>query len=299
MDHAHPLVCISTRKLATETRHDCVLDALVKVARDLGVPVQREYRSWINGKAQRRLRPDLLFDGAGLSILSDVAMTTPTTATAMKNGSTTTPLTAASLMETYKHNKYDKLAAEQRLKLVPFVLESYGGWGKAAHELIKQLAQVGVALTGGGTLTEREAITTAIRTLSIALVQGNARTISFSNQLSRARKVPVVHLEQQPNPLPPASAAHSRPPALPLPLNAHSLSSNAMKQPATQPVAAQSQRLLTGRSGLADGPMSCVSNHRTCPSLYMCSISSRLSRRPAISLSDCIAPDRLIYFLML
>ena len=108
MDHAHPLVCISTRKLATETRHDCVLDALVKVARDLGVPVQREYRSWINGKAQRRLRPDLLFDGAGLSILSDVAITTPTTATAMKNGSTTTPLTAASLMETYKHNKYDQ-----------------------------------------------------------------------------------------------------------------------------------------------------------------------------------------------
>jgi hypothetical protein len=200
LSHTHALTCLSTRKLCTESRHDCVLDAVCKVSAELGVPVQREYRAWVGGKKQPRHRPDLLFDGASMSLLSDVAITTPTAPSLLLKGTATTSLLAATLRENDKRAKYAHIARERDLTLTPFVLESYGGWGKGARTVLRKLVSAGIGFSGGGVLTEADAITHARRTVAVALVQGNARLVATALRLARNRS---AHRS--------SAASHSRP----------------------------------------------------------------------------------------
>jgi hypothetical protein len=137
-----------------------------------------------------------------MSLLSDVAITTPTAPSLLLKGTATTSLLAATLRENDKRAKYASIARERDLTLTPFVLESYGGgWGKGARTVLRKLVSVGIGFSGGGVLTEADAITHARRTVAVALVQGNARLVATALRLARNRS--ARHS--------PAAASHSRP----------------------------------------------------------------------------------------
>jgi hypothetical protein len=208
LTHDHALSCLKIRKLCTESRHDAVLDAVVKLSRDCNVSVRRENRVRLpNGKPSPRQRPDLLFDGAGLSLMSDVAVTTPSCKSIVALGSDTQPLRAAELREASKRTKYQSIADAAECQLIPFVLESYGGWGPGAREVIHRLTQVAVSYTGGGTMTELDVLSHARKSISLALVVGNARLASTAIRLARRRRInavapnppAIVELEQRPS----------------------------------------------------------------------------------------------------
>ncbi len=86
LTHTHALTCLSTRKLCTESRHDCVLDAVCK--------------AWVGGKKQPRDH------GASMSLLSAVAITTPTAPSLLLKGTAATCLLAATLRENDKRAQY-------------------------------------------------------------------------------------------------------------------------------------------------------------------------------------------------
>ena len=168
-----------------------MLDVVCRVPKDLVVSLQREYRAWSDGKQQPRLRPDLRFDGDGIQLLSDVAITTPTAPSLLRKGTAKTGLLAARTRETEKRTKYNHIARAEELELHPFVLESYGGWGQGARTVLGKMAEAGVLHTGGGDLSETDALQHARQTIAIALVQGNARLFSNAIALSRPRPPPV------------------------------------------------------------------------------------------------------------
>jgi len=125
-----------------------------------------------------------------MSLLADVAVTTPSSRSLISKGSATIPLHAATLRENDKRSKYASLAREKNLSLIPFVLESYGGWGKGARTVLAKVVSAGVCSSGGGLVSEADALTHARRTVAIALVQGNARLISTALRLARCRAPP-------------------------------------------------------------------------------------------------------------
>ena len=66
----------------------------------------------------------------------DVAVTHP----ASPSRTSSTPLAAAAAYtEKAKYSKYTALAARQAATFLPFVLESYGAFGKRANEVLKIL----------------------------------------------------------------------------------------------------------------------------------------------------------------
>ena len=87
--------------------------------------------------------------------------------------------------EQQKRLKYRKYKTE--LPLVPFVLESHGGWGKAAQDFLHQLSLE--AAEGGD---EEQALAYYVRSMracSFALQRGNAHVMGTGVMQTRARRV--------------------------------------------------------------------------------------------------------------
>jgi hypothetical protein len=73
----------------------------------------------------------------------DVSITRPTcasTLTAVRDVQTR-PLLSTAHIATVKHKKYDDIARANRWQMIPFVMESYGGYGKEAEDLLRVLAK--------------------------------------------------------------------------------------------------------------------------------------------------------------
>ena len=87
-----------------------------------------------------------------------------------------TPLAAAAYTEKAKYTKYTALAARQAATFLPFVLESYGAFGKRANEVLRILrkAAKNTLLALSSELTVDSFAAHAARTLSVALQKGNA-----------------------------------------------------------------------------------------------------------------------------
>ena len=98
--------------------------------------VEVEYR---HDDGTDRLRPDLMFEGLNLNLLSDVAVTTPSNAS-VGSRAAKVPLAAARVIEKFKRNKYRALAERERILFTPFVVETYGAVGPGAMEVLSALA---------------------------------------------------------------------------------------------------------------------------------------------------------------
>jgi hypothetical protein len=130
-DPTHFHFCQHQKRTAITARHDLVVRTLAKLFRQVGAVVHIEPRIY----GSERLRPDMDITFPDRTLMLDVAITHP----ASPSRTSSTPLAAAAYTEKAKSTKYAKLAATQAATFLPFVVESYGAFGKRAKEVLKIL----------------------------------------------------------------------------------------------------------------------------------------------------------------
>ena len=137
-----------------------------------------------------RLRPDALIQGLNLLILTDVMITSPT-APSHVSAAATTALATAALGERTKTSKYRRLAAEEKVRFVPFVLESFGAVGAQAARVIASLSShLDRSLAHDTVIIPLHSFKHwAYRVLSVALQRGNARAVECAARAGHARSV--------------------------------------------------------------------------------------------------------------
>ena len=85
---------------------------------------------------------DLLLLKHDLKLYIDVVITRPTKQSALKHAGTLfTPLFTTRNAESGKRAKYNAIAQANGYTLIPFAMESYGGFGKEAKQLLLQLSR--------------------------------------------------------------------------------------------------------------------------------------------------------------
>jgi hypothetical protein len=137
-DPWHFLSCPKLSNGEANVRHDDVGRALYRSALAMGLRVQLEPRG-LDPKSD--LRPDLLLTLPGRPILSDVAIChslAPGTAAARY-----TQQGRTKVLEGVKVKKYTHIALDRGFEQLPFVVETCGGLGPSAVELIRAMAQAG------------------------------------------------------------------------------------------------------------------------------------------------------------
>ncbi len=86
------------------------------------------------------LRPDIQIHFPTGPVLVDGSITHPLSKSYV-NMAAITSLSAAAAREHIKHLKYDALAVEEKSTFIPFVMETFGGYGKEALKFISRLGR--------------------------------------------------------------------------------------------------------------------------------------------------------------
>jgi hypothetical protein len=105
-----------------------------------GVCIKEPSRLSANG---RKTRPDLQLVLNGQYYLIDVTIRHPTCPTYYdcKEGSSEVQLASTAIAEKQKIGKYSTMAKDQHASFLPFAVESYGGLGKSAKQVIQLIQQ--------------------------------------------------------------------------------------------------------------------------------------------------------------
>ena len=134
-DPWHYLSCAKLSRGEITVRHDDVGRTLHRNALTLGLKAQLEPKSL---QADSNLRPDLLISLPGRTILTDVAVCHPLAPGAVKRRGG--KLAYARTVERQKKRKYAKLASQRRYEMLPFAVETSGGFAPAAVQLMHAMA---------------------------------------------------------------------------------------------------------------------------------------------------------------
>jgi hypothetical protein len=122
---------------------------------------------------------DLLLLRHGQKLYVDVTVTRPTSETNIKSRGRAvahTPLVSTKGAASNKHWKYDSIASTNSYKMIPFVLETYGGLGTEATALLQQLS------FSAHDYTPSEFLLHARRRLSVTLQSSNADVAQLAMQ---------------------------------------------------------------------------------------------------------------------
>ena len=147
------------------TRHDRILFLLARLAKTVNIANRVEV------PLENLKRPDANFFLHNRTIATDVSITHPASKTYCRAAART--LGAAAIREKDKKREYSDQAKAENLDFVPFVLESFGGFGKCATSLVEDLVSEGLlnGIESLGGMGVRIFWTWAI---SICLQSGNA-----------------------------------------------------------------------------------------------------------------------------
>jgi hypothetical protein len=187
-DHLHS--CLQENGRSVTSRHNRIAALLTRLAKSVGFHVEREphfdarlqmsadadpstgHRTL--GVTQPGERGDLLLTRGDQQILIDVSVTRPTSTTYLSTNPlvTSKPLIAASIVEQRKHATYDMECRLQGWKFTPFVMETYGGFGREARTLLETIASS--ADEYGEYRSPQQFLTHAYTAFSVALQIGNA-----------------------------------------------------------------------------------------------------------------------------
>jgi len=185
---AHVLSCPSLPNVARIRRHNNVAKQVADVLHQAGVPVSVEISETIAAKKQRRLTktvtPDLSVH-ASEPFFMDVAIVNPL-AKSYVSSAKLAPLAAAATLEKRKTQHYQELL---RLRpsygFRPFVIETCGGWGKAATEFCTWLGRRYEQRHGLG---GKERLLARFRaSVSFALQRDNARAFRHALEVVAAQ----------------------------------------------------------------------------------------------------------------
>jgi len=169
-DSDHPLVCVGQKGRSLTTRHHLTVDALYVSTLHAGGLAIKEPTN-LSGQGDHS-RPDLQLVVNGQQCLVDVTIRHPGCKTNIANGSAREQLAAAAKGEAEKKAKYTDMAQTQQASFLPFAVETYGGLGKSARKLIKQIASA--AEDQMQMLTEEEIREELRGSVAIAIQKGNA-----------------------------------------------------------------------------------------------------------------------------
>jgi hypothetical protein len=163
-DPAHFHSCRKLKRTAMTVRHDTIVRTLAKFFRSVDAVVRIEPRMV---GFERRV-PDLEIMFPDRSLLIDVAVAHPTA----PSRNSLTPLAAATSAETTKVGKYGALAKARATPFLPFVMESFGAYGKQAREVLHILRTS--AANAIRPLHAPSFLNSVTNSLSVALQKGNS-----------------------------------------------------------------------------------------------------------------------------
>jgi hypothetical protein len=148
-DHFHSCTAIKSSLLSQ--RHNNIVQVLQELANSVGFTCIREPTHHIRPE-ENSINTDKYHDHADLLLLKygakiyvDVSITRPTNESNVRKsgkngGASVTPLFATRTRSSGKHLKYDKIAEKNGYRMVPFVMETYGGMGPEAQTLLHNIA---------------------------------------------------------------------------------------------------------------------------------------------------------------
>jgi hypothetical protein len=175
------------RTLVTE-RHNNLMQVVMDLARSVGFHVRREPNDHI--RPDNMANPhskhyndhaDILLVKHAQRIYVDVTVTRPTCSSNLHGGGNkvrTTPAHSTHTRTRMKHRKYDGIAACNRYQLLAFTMETYGGLGEEALELLHILSK-----HCKDEYSERQFLSHAFRRLSVTLQTANANIQSRGVQI--------------------------------------------------------------------------------------------------------------------
>lgn len=185
-DPMHFLSC-NLLKPMTTFRHDAIVRILAMLARKAGATCYVEPR-FCEG-----IRPDIHIVFPSTKFLVDVSVVHPAAPTYAPRSHI--PLFSALCRERDKTTKFAKLASEEKAQFVPFVLETFGGWGRQATKLISDIASLAVE-SKSISVTGDDVRGDMVRVIAIALQAGNSSVLLNGCMRTRehtGRPIPQQH----------------------------------------------------------------------------------------------------------
>jgi hypothetical protein len=156
-DHLHS--CITQTGSSVSRRHHRLVHQLATLAKSVGFHTTHEpsfpsiLTTTVDPTAsdqpvyttvKNKDRGDLLLIRGNQVLLIDVSVTRPTSTMNLSNNKDDVTIqagVASSIVEKRKHDHYDEECKKHGWKLIPFVLETYGGLGKEATKLLLDMAE--------------------------------------------------------------------------------------------------------------------------------------------------------------
>lgn len=173
-DPYHSLSCQKELSHTIQDRHDNLKLTVSRWCTQLGARVKVEPR---NLDRDGEIRPDLFVQMGGKTYLIDVTVPNPL-APSHQAAAARRPRAVLEQAETRKHNTYDALAAQHGAVLVPFAVETTGGFGSEALAFIKEL--IATAARYQTVWTPHQVIQGLYRSVAVSVARGNAAVFRSS-----------------------------------------------------------------------------------------------------------------------
>jgi hypothetical protein len=157
-----------------QDRHDHLKYTVSRWCTQLGARVRVEPR---NLDRDGEIRPDLLVQMGGKTYLIDVTVVNPLAPSHIATAANR-PMAVLAQAETRKHTTYDALAAHQGAVLVPFAIETTGGFGSEALAFIKEL--ISTAARFQTVWTPRQVVQGLYRSVAVSVARGNSAVFRSS-----------------------------------------------------------------------------------------------------------------------
>ena len=181
IDPYHYLSCTTHKRREITIRHNLVLQVLYRYINYVGGVAVKEPID-LNDTDGRR--PDLQVLIADQHMLSDVRISHPLCPSHVE-AAARQQLATAKIGEKIKQKKYRDTATQHQAKFVAFVMESTGGMGADAIELMHQIV---LASRDNNTLWPHKIVARELRgALAIAVQKGNAMTMIAGRNLAIGR----------------------------------------------------------------------------------------------------------------
>jgi hypothetical protein len=165
-DSIHPHTCKLLKKEEINQRHECIVYTLRQLC-DLANQHSSLHHRLNYDNIDKNIRPDLYVYINGTAYMIDVSIVCPAASSHVySHNADEIPLSSAIHRGKEKVRKYRRLARQNHMKFVPFILESFGAVDKQARSFISLLAEQ--------TNDPHQFFAYCMRRLSIALQRGNS-----------------------------------------------------------------------------------------------------------------------------
>ena len=178
----HYLGCPQLMHSTGTYRHNMVTQALASVFRRAGASVQVEAPTGVGFR-----RFDILAIFAHRTLALDVSVPHPTCRTYLAARRLTEEGAVAARAEAAKATAYAAEARDVGAAFHPFVIESYGHFGRSASALLRSLTELRAEITPPSSLSESTLLSLAVTACSIAVQRGNAACYREGNVRARER----------------------------------------------------------------------------------------------------------------